>query len=50
MGARRVGISTDPVDRQEQLVGAHGLDFTLVSDEDGTVPPTTAYGAASSRR
>ena len=42
VGARRVGISTDPVDRQKQFVGAHGLDFTLLSDEDGTV--ATEYG------
>jgi thioredoxin-dependent peroxiredoxin len=42
VGARRVGISTDPVDRQKQFVGAHGLDFTVLSDEDGAV--ATAYG------
>jgi thioredoxin-dependent peroxiredoxin len=42
VGARRVGISTDPVDRQKQFVGAHGLDFTVMSDEDGAV--ATAYG------
>jgi peroxiredoxin Q/BCP len=42
VGARRVGISTDPVDRQKQFVGAHALDFTLLSDADGAV--ATEYG------
>jgi peroxiredoxin Q/BCP len=42
VGARRVGISTDPVERQQQFVGAHGLDFPLLSDADGTV--ATQYG------
>lgn len=42
VGARRVGISTDPVDRQKQFVGAHGLDFTLLADADGAV--ATEYG------
>lgn len=42
VGARRVGISTDPVGRQQQFAGAHGLDFTLLSDADGTV--ATQYG------
>ena len=37
VGAQRVGISTDPVDRQKQFVGAHGFDFTLLSDADGAV-------------
>jgi len=41
-GARRVGVSTDPVHSQKQFVGAHGLDFTLLSDEDGRV--ATEYG------
>ena len=42
VGAQRVGISTDPVDRQKQFVGAHGLDFPLLSDADGDV--ASAYG------
>ena len=42
LGAQRVGISTDPVDRQKQFVGAHGLDFPLLSDADGAV--ATEYG------
>lgn len=42
VGARRVGISTDPVARQKKFVGTHALDFTLLSDEDGAV--ATGYG------
>lgn len=42
VGAQRVGISTDPVERQKRFVGAHGLDFTLLSDVDGAV--ATDYG------
>ena len=42
LGARRVGISTDPVDRQKEFVGAHGLDFPLLSDAGGAV--ATDYG------
>ena len=42
LGAQRVGLSTDPVDRQKQFVGAHGLDFPLLSDADGAV--ATEYG------
>ncbi|MFP5252344.1 MAG: peroxiredoxin [Actinomycetes bacterium] len=42
VGTRRVGISTDTVDRQKKFVGANGLDFTLLSDADGAV--ATAYG------
>lgn len=42
VGARRVGISTDPVHRQKRFEAAHGLDFPLLSDEDGAV--ATRYG------
>jgi peroxiredoxin Q/BCP len=37
VGARPVGISGDPVDRQQEFTGRHTLGFPLLSDEDGTV-------------
>jgi thioredoxin-dependent peroxiredoxin len=36
-GATRVGISRDPVDRQKAFADAHGFDYPLLSDADGTV-------------
>ncbi|MFJ9963203.1 peroxiredoxin [Streptomyces avermitilis] len=36
-GARPVGISGDPVERQQEFVGQHTLGFPLLSDEDGTI-------------
>ena len=36
-GARPVGISGDPVDRQQEFAGRHTLGFPLLSDADGTV-------------
>ena len=42
LGAHRVGISADPVGRQLQFADAHGLDYPLLSDEDG--PVAAAYG------
>ncbi|MEU1040633.1 peroxiredoxin [Streptomyces sp. NPDC005551] len=36
-GARPVGISGDPVDRQREFAGRHTLGFPLLSDVDGTV-------------
>ncbi|GGS11109.1 peroxiredoxin [Streptomyces humidus] len=37
VGARPVGISGDPVDRQQEFAGRHTLGMTLLSDEDGSV-------------
>jgi peroxiredoxin Q/BCP len=37
LGAVRLGISADPVDRQRQFSEKHGLDFPLLSDADRTV-------------
>ncbi|WP_046469082.1 peroxiredoxin [Allosalinactinospora lopnorensis] len=37
LGAQPVGISADPVERQRAFAGAHGLDYLLLSDPDGTV-------------
>ncbi|MDF3302880.1 peroxiredoxin [Streptomyces tropicalis] len=37
VGARPVGISGDPVDRQHEFSGRHGLGMPLLSDSDGTV-------------
>ena len=37
VGAQRVGISTDSVDKQKQFSDKHGFDYPLLSDADGTV-------------
>jgi peroxiredoxin Q/BCP len=36
-GALRVGISTDPVERQAQFADQNGFDYPLLSDPDGQV-------------
>ncbi len=36
-GARPVGISGDPVERQQEFADRHTLGMTLLSDADGTV-------------
>jgi len=42
IGAQRVGISADPVDKQRQFSEKHGFDFPLLSDPDRKV--AEAYG------
>ncbi|MGW0817916.1 peroxiredoxin [Streptomyces viridiviolaceus] len=37
VGARPVGISGDPVERQQEFAGRHRLGIPLLSDADGTV-------------
>ncbi|KES03959.1 peroxiredoxin [Streptomyces toyocaensis] len=37
VGARPVGISGDPVERQAEFTGRHTLGIPLLSDPDGTV-------------
>jgi len=37
VGARRVGISRDPVDKQRQFSEKHAFDYPLLSDPDGVV-------------
>lgn len=37
VGAQRVGISPDEVDRQHKFSARHGFDYPLLSDPDGTV-------------
>ena len=37
MGAQRVGISTDTVDRQAHFAQQRSFDYPLLSDEDGVV-------------
>jgi thioredoxin-dependent peroxiredoxin len=37
VGAQRVGISADPVEKQHKFADKHGFDYPLLSDEDGTV-------------
>ena len=42
LGAQRLGISTDPVKRQQAFAEQQVLDYPLLSDEDGAV--ATSYG------
>ncbi|GAA3857256.1 peroxiredoxin [Saccharothrix violaceirubra] len=42
VGAQRVGISPDAVDRQKQFAEVNGFDYPLLSDVDGTV--AAAFG------
>jgi thioredoxin-dependent peroxiredoxin len=37
LGAQRVGISRDTVDRQREFAELHGFDYPLLSDPDGAV-------------
>ena len=37
LGAQRVGISTDSVDKQRRFSSQHGFDYPLLSDADGVV-------------
>ncbi|NIJ11779.1 peroxiredoxin Q/BCP [Saccharomonospora amisosensis] len=37
LGAHRVGISPDPVDKQRRFADTNAFDFPLLSDEDGNV-------------
>jgi thioredoxin-dependent peroxiredoxin len=37
VGARRLGISADPVDRQRKFSEKHGFDYPLLSDPDKAV-------------
>ena len=37
VGAQRVGISADPVDKQRQFSDKHDFDYPLLSDPDRTV-------------
>jgi len=36
-GAQRVGISSDPVEKQKQFSDKHSFDYPLLADVDGTV-------------
>lgn len=42
VGAQRVGVSTDPVDKQRRFAERYGFDYPLLSDESGDV--AAAYG------
>lgn len=46
-GAQRVGISRDPVAKQEKFASMHSFDYPLLSDADGQV--ATAFGVARGR-
>ena len=47
-GARVVGISPDPVSAVKRFAERHGLDFTLLADEDHAV--AEAYGTWARKR
>jgi len=42
VGAHRVGISPDPVDKQAQFAAVNSFDYPLLSDPDGVV--ATQFG------
>jgi peroxiredoxin Q/BCP len=42
VGASRVGISADPVEKQAQFADKQSFDYPLLSDTDGTV--ATQFG------
>jgi peroxiredoxin Q/BCP len=42
VGANRVGISTDPVEKQAKFAGTRSFDYPLLSDTAGTV--ATQFG------
>ena len=46
VGASRVGISPDAVDKQQQFSAKHSFDFPLLSDPDGAV--ATQFGVRRS--
>src|ERR1019366_1004556 len=46
LGAQRVGISADGVEKQKQFSDKHAFDYPLLSDADGTV--ATAMGVRRS--
>lgn len=46
VGASRVGISPDPVSKQQQFSAKHSFDFPLLSDSDGAV--ATLFGVRRS--
>jgi peroxiredoxin Q/BCP len=46
LGAQRVGISLDPVDKQKKFADEHGFDYPLLADSEGTV--SKQYGVKRS--
>ena len=42
VGAQRVGISADPVEKQRRFADKHSFDYPLLSDAEGTV--ATQFG------
>ncbi len=46
VGAQRVGISADPVEKQKQFSDKHRFDYPLLSDEGGAV--ARAFGVKRS--
>jgi thioredoxin-dependent peroxiredoxin len=54
LGAQRVGISNDKVEKQKQFSDKHTFDFPLLSDPDGAVASQFGakrnFGLASTKR
>jgi peroxiredoxin Q/BCP len=46
LGAQRVGISADPVEKQQEFAARHSLGYPLLSDPDRTV--ASAFGVKRS--
>jgi peroxiredoxin Q/BCP len=46
VGAQRLGISVDTVDKQKEFSAAHGFDYPLLADVNGTV--ADAFGVKRS--
>jgi peroxiredoxin Q/BCP len=44
VGAQRIGISLDPVNKQKQFSDKHDFDYPLLSDKDGSV--ARGYGVS----
>ena len=46
VGAQRVGVSNDPVEKQKRFADRYSFDYPLLSDADGTV--ATKFGVRRS--
>jgi peroxiredoxin Q/BCP len=49
LGAQRVGISRDTVDKQHQFSEKHGFDYPLLADADATVGTMMGVARGSGR-
>ena len=46
VGAQRIGISVDPVNKQKQFSDKHDVNYPLLSDGDGSVARARVASAA----